>query len=597
MTTAYTTGQITLTNGSAVVTGIGTAWATALIAGGFISAQAEGNLLLIETVDSNTQITALIEWAGATGTYDYVLVRDTAYLQQLTTNANTLAELIAELAAGTIFKFDASGDLAGRASYNDRAKGFSYLVIIGVTQPQLYVKASATSGDWAGPFAYGAGPVGPMGPAGYANPRGTYSAATAYARNDAVLYNGSSFVALQATTGNAPPTLPTTANAYWQLTSIKGTDGTGTGDVVGPTGGVADGDIVAFDTTTGKLIKKAANGSIGNALLANMANATIKGRITAGSGAPENLTPEQARGVLQVDILSGFRNKLINGDFFFNQRGAASYAANAYTFDRWFLSGGTGSANTISRVTNTPAQNEDSTYTLTWVRGTVGSAASFLIQRIEDVRTLANTTITVTFDASAAAATDLSVALNQFFGTGGSPSASVGIAAQTVALTTVKQRFSLTFAIPSINGKTIGTNLDSFLEFYFFRTTTQTNPTTTINISRVSVVKGDATRESDPFSPRHPQQENALCQRYYQVYNLLQLQGYNTAGNLIYIQLVRPVPMRAGPTNALSNLSGVTNVTTLVIAASTQLAISYGVSIVATGSGGVNFVGTSDAEL
>ncbi|MDM9644458.1 hypothetical protein [Rhizobium sp. S163] len=254
MTIAYTTGQITLTNGSAVVTGIGTAWQVSLIAGGFIAAEADGNPLPIETVDSDTSITAAIEWKGATGTYDYALVRDTAYLQQLNVNSNTLARLIAELDAGTIFKYDASGDLVGRATYDERVKGFSYLVFIGVDEPALYVKASAAAGDWDGPFAYGTGPVGPMGPAGYANPRGNYSALTAYNRNDAVLYNGSSFVALQATTGNAPPTLPTTANVYWQLTAIKGTDGSGTGDVVGPAG-ATDDRLAVFNGTTGKAVK------------------------------------------------------------------------------------------------------------------------------------------------------------------------------------------------------------------------------------------------------------------------------------------------------------------------------------------------------
>jgi hypothetical protein len=258
MTIAYTTGQITLTNGSAVVTGIGTAWQISLIAGGLIAAEADGNPLPIESVNSDTSITAAIEWKGATGTYGYALVRDTAYLQQLNLNSATLARLIAELEAGTIFKYDASGDLSGRSAYDDRAKDFSYLVVIGVTTPELYVKASAASGAWAGPFSYGTGPkgdTGPTGPAGIANPRGTYASGTAYLKNDVVLYNGSSFVALQATTGNPPATLPTTANAYWQLTAIKGTDGNGTGDLVGPNG-VTDGNVAVFDGVTGKLLKQ-----------------------------------------------------------------------------------------------------------------------------------------------------------------------------------------------------------------------------------------------------------------------------------------------------------------------------------------------------
>ncbi|MDM9619072.1 hypothetical protein [Rhizobium sp. S96] len=266
MTIAYTTGQIALTNGSAVITGIGTGWEVALIGGGFIAAQADGNMLPIESVDSDTQITAAIAWAGATGTYDYALVRDTAWLQQLNANSNTLARVVTELEAGTIYKYDASGDLAGRVNYDDRAKGYSYLVSVGVSEPALYVKASSTPGDWDGPFSYGTGPIGPKGDQGDPGPqgipgaagsvyiaRGTYAAGTAYAKDDTVLYNGSTYIARVSTTGNAPPDLPTTSNTYWQLVAQKGTDGTGTGDVTGPSSSVA-GRIAAFGGTTGKAI-------------------------------------------------------------------------------------------------------------------------------------------------------------------------------------------------------------------------------------------------------------------------------------------------------------------------------------------------------
>jgi hypothetical protein len=188
MTISYTTGQITLTNGSAVVTGVGTAWATALIAGGLIAAEADGNPLPIATVDSNTAITAAIAWKGASGTYNYALTRDTAFLQQLNVNSNTLARLIAELDAGTIFKYDASGDLAGRASYDSRTKGFAYLVIIGVDNPELYVKTSSSPGDWSGPFGYASGPEGPEGPRGAIGVqwRGAWSATSSYSQNDLV---------------------------------------------------------------------------------------------------------------------------------------------------------------------------------------------------------------------------------------------------------------------------------------------------------------------------------------------------------------------------------------------------------------------------
>lgn len=314
MTTPYTTGSISLTNGSAVITGIGTAWEIALIRGGVVYAKAAGNALPIASVDSDTQITAAVEWAGATGTYSYALVRDTTYDAQIAQNAEALARLLAGLEAGTIWKYDMSGDTAGRAIYDGKPKGFSYLDV-SVLPAQFWVKASSAAGDWAGPHAYGQGPAGPTGPRGmnwkgawsnataylkddavsYNNAswialvgntnvtpvagatwglvaargatgaggnsftyRGTYSAGTAYAVRDVVTYNGSSWIATAATTGNAPPNLPTTSNAYWSLMSAKGTDGLGTGDVVGPSA-AADGRLAVFGDSTGKLIRALGN--------------------------------------------------------------------------------------------------------------------------------------------------------------------------------------------------------------------------------------------------------------------------------------------------------------------------------------------------
>ncbi len=97
MTTPYTTGSITLTNGSAVVTGVGTAWQTALIAGGTIYVEADGNPLPILTVDTNTKITAAIKWKGASGSYPYAIMRDTAYGQQTVANAQALSTYLQRL--------------------------------------------------------------------------------------------------------------------------------------------------------------------------------------------------------------------------------------------------------------------------------------------------------------------------------------------------------------------------------------------------------------------------------------------------------------------------------------------------------------------
>lgn len=78
--------------------------------------------------------------------------------------------------------------------------------------------------------------------------RGAYSGATSYSANDTVTDQGSSWVALVATTGNAPPTLPTTSNAYWQIIAQKGDTGaTGT---TGATGSTGPANSLAIGTVT-----------------------------------------------------------------------------------------------------------------------------------------------------------------------------------------------------------------------------------------------------------------------------------------------------------------------------------------------------------
>jgi alpha-tubulin suppressor-like RCC1 family protein len=57
--------------------------------------------------------------------------------------------------------------------------------------------------------------------------RGAYSAVVEYSKQDVVTQSGSSWIYVNETagTGNAPPTLPTTSNSYWQLLAAKGDTG------------------------------------------------------------------------------------------------------------------------------------------------------------------------------------------------------------------------------------------------------------------------------------------------------------------------------------------------------------------------------------
>lgn len=74
------------------------------------------------------------------------------------------------------------------------------------------------------------------------NPTGAYNGATAYNKGDSVSYNGSSYVAIQSTTGNLP-----TNTTYWQVLAQEGANGTNGQGV--PTGGSA-GQVLTKNSAT-----------------------------------------------------------------------------------------------------------------------------------------------------------------------------------------------------------------------------------------------------------------------------------------------------------------------------------------------------------
>ena len=94
---------------------------------------------------------------------------------------------------------------------------------------------------------------------------GAYSAGTTYAPNDAVSYNGSSYMCKLASTGNLP-----TNTTYWDLMAQKGNDGTGSGDMLKATYDPTNKNADAFsmdnmvETATKKILTSAERTILGN---------------------------------------------------------------------------------------------------------------------------------------------------------------------------------------------------------------------------------------------------------------------------------------------------------------------------------------------
>jgi hypothetical protein len=259
------------------------------------------------------------------------------------------------------------------------------------------------------------------------------------------------------------------------------------------------------------------------------ANTVLAGPTTGAAAAPT------FRALVPADLppfTSSFKNKLINGNFDFWQRGITSAAAavTRYLADRWKVECAATTA-AISQqafaLGQTAVPGEPSFFHRTVVASVAG-ASNFCIfdQSIESVRTFAGQTATLSFYAKADATKNMAVEFSQVFGSGGSPSAQItGIGVTTIALTSAWQKFTVTVAIPSIAGKTVGTNGDDRLIVAFWydagtsfnaRTNSLGQQSGTFDIAQLQMEPGMV---ATPFEVRPLQVELVMCQRYYREFN------------------------------------------------------------------------------
>jgi hypothetical protein len=225
-------------------------------------------------------------------------------------------------------------------------------------------------------------------------------------------------------------------------------------------------------------------------------------------------------GLRYIDPPSG--NALINGNFAVNQRSFSSTTTNlAFTFDRWlteFNAGGgtvTYSAQTFSPGA-APVAGQEGTNFARCVTASMGATNyAILLQKIEDVRTFANRTVTVSFWAKAASGTpQLGFNLTQGFGSGGS--AMVTISGTPVTVSTSWARYSITFTLPSISGKTIGAGSHVGAYFVFSENNVLTSDVPTQNNTfDVWGVQLETGPVATPFEFEPFEATLRKCQRYY----------------------------------------------------------------------------------
>jgi hypothetical protein len=261
------------------------------------------------------------------------------------------------------------------------------------------------------------------------------------------------------------------------------------------------------------------------------------------------------------------KNKVINGDFFVNQRAFTSSTSAGYYFDRWYGNLNTGtvtySASAFTPGTAPVVGYEGKNFLTVATSGqSAAGAFTFFLQKIEDVRTFANQTVTISFWAKAASGTPkVAVEFQQDFGSGGSPSTGVNTYISNTAITTSWARYTITGTVPSISGKTIGTTANtSFLQLNLWTSAGSSfdSRTGSIGIQNATIdfwgVQVEAGNVATPFTTATGtvQGELAACQRYYYriggsyVYEILGVGNARstTVGDVV---LNMPVSMRTAP--------------------------------------------------
>ena len=250
---------------------------------------------------------------------------------------------------------------------------------------------------------------------------------------------------------------------------------------------------------------------------------------------------------------AGGDNAIINGAFDIWQRGTSfsgSNDLNVWTADRFRAYIGSGGSMTASQQTFTPGTAPVSGYEGAYflrVAKTAVNTGFTLDHFIEDVRTFAGKTVTLSFWAKADASFSMTPKFWQAFGSGGS--SSVITNASSVSLTTSWARYSVSLTVPSISGKTIGTG--SFLAIRLWDFTDALAHT--FDIWGLQLEAG-STATAFKRNASNIQGELAACQRYYFRESLAgfagsAIQGFALSSTSYTMWTRFPVTMRTAPTS------------------------------------------------
>jgi hypothetical protein len=220
------------------------------------------------------------------------------------------------------------------------------------------------------------------------------------------------------------------------------------------------------------------------------------------------------------------KNKIINGDFGVNQRSFTSTTGQGvFGFDRFAMDI---SANTCTYSAQVftpgtaPVAGYEGTNYARFVTAAQDATTGYSIfwQRIEDARTFAGQTATFSVWAKAASGTPkIALEIVQKFGSGGSTE--VQTYAGQITLSTSWARYSITVAIPSVSGKTIGSGSSLAVNLWLSAGTTYNSRTGSLGVQNNTLELWGLQLEAGSVATAFQtatgtiQGELAACQRYY----------------------------------------------------------------------------------
>ena len=267
--------------------------------------------------------------------------------------------------------------------------------------------------------------------------------------------------------------------------------------------------------------------------------------VTEAKIATDSVTTTKIPAALENTFVSGRKNLFINGGFDVWQRGTSLAGATKYLADRWF----NGTTETQSRQTFTVGQTDVPHNPTYYHRGTSGSTEWYgLKQAIENVGITAGREVTLSYWMKGSSAFTNAPYRGQYFGSGGS--STVSAALSTASITTSWARYTHTFTLPSISGKTVGAS--NYMQINIIRANVNN---ITIDLANCQLEFGDTATD---FEHRSYGEELALCHRYYQYnidYNSTMVSTMTNNNSIYYYGRDWRVDMRAAPTVTLGTQS------------------------------------------